>query len=169
MPCRSKTYAQKSLTPLINCDAKNKMFVSISGMITSEGDSYFEAREQQGFNQMAIVRFLRKGRKKIRKNISLIWDNASIHKSQAVKDYLVEIHEEKRKLWLFNIPPYSPELNPIEQLWAYLKQQMANQFYPTTKLLKEEIIKQLDEIQKDKELIKSFFRRNELECYQFFT
>ena len=67
-----------------------------------------------------------------------------------------------------NIPPYSPELNPIEQLWAYLKKKLTNQFFKTTRALKIAVVKELDKIRKDKKLIQSFFRHKELRCYHFF-
>jgi len=49
--------------------------------------------------------------------IVLILDNASIHKSKKVKKFLV------RNKWIkiYHITPYSPELNPIERFWGWLK------------------------------------------------
>lgn len=44
----------------------------------------------------------------------IIIDNASFHKSSLIKDAL-QTHGDK--LRLVYLPPYSPHLNPIEQLW----------------------------------------------------
>jgi len=54
------------------------------------------------------------------KKIVLILDNGSIHKSKKVKAF-VKNHE-----WveLFYLPPYSPEYNPIERFWLWLKQKV---------------------------------------------
>ena len=169
LPCVGKTYAPKGQTPIIECDAKNKQYVSVSGVITPEGKSYFEVREQEGFKQKGLTRFLDNTRKSLRKNLLLVWDNAPSHKSKTVKEYLLAQEEENPKIWMANIPPYSPELNPIEQLWAYLKKKLANQFFRTTKELKRAVLKELDEIKNDKKLIKRFFCHQELECYHFFT
>lgn len=46
----------------------------------------------------------------------IIMDNASFHK----KNKLFEIAEKHRRRIIF-LPPYSPELNPIEKFWAVLK------------------------------------------------
>jgi transposase len=47
----------------------------------------------------------------------LILDNATIHKSRAVKRFLMQ-HD-----WvtLAHLAPYSPEYNPIERFWRWLK------------------------------------------------
>ena len=49
----------------------------------------------------------------------IIMDNASFHKSQETKRLL----EEKRCRILF-LPPYSPDLNPIECFWANFKRKV---------------------------------------------
>lgn len=46
----------------------------------------------------------------------VIWDNATFHKSHR----FVEAFGEAGIGLLF-LPPYSPDLNPIEQFWAWLK------------------------------------------------
>lgn len=46
----------------------------------------------------------------IGKNMTLIMDNAIVHKSQATKDIV-----RKAGCSILFLPPYSPELNPIEQ------------------------------------------------------
>jgi transposase len=46
----------------------------------------------------------------------IILDNASFHKSQETQKLIEEV--ECRVLFL---PPYSPDLNPIEKYWANMK------------------------------------------------
>lgn len=48
----------------------------------------------------------------------LVLDNASYHTAGVVREYLAELSETFRVLWL---PPYSPELNDIEHIWRYVK------------------------------------------------
>lgn len=47
------------------------------------------------------------------KKIILIWDQAGWHKSKSLK--------VPENISLKSLPPYSPELNPIEKLWQWLK------------------------------------------------
>lgn len=48
----------------------------------------------------------------------LILDNASIHKTVALREYC-----EKKKILLVYLPPYSPDLNPIELFRRMLKKE----------------------------------------------
>lgn len=49
----------------------------------------------------------------------IVQDNASIHRAKIAKER-VEIWE-KQGLILFSLPPYSPEMNRIEEQWLHLK------------------------------------------------
>lgn len=46
--------------------------------------------------------------------IVIVWDNASWHRSQEVRDFLTQ-HPEK--FHLFSFPPYYPDENPQEHVW----------------------------------------------------
>lgn len=53
----------------------------------------------------------------------VIMDNASYHKSQQLKD----LFQKHNQLLIF-LPPYSPDLNPIENLWATIKQYLRSYY-----------------------------------------
>ena len=169
LPSISNTYAPIGETPTLECDVKNKEYVSIAGVISEKGDFYFEVREKEGFKQRGLTRFLDHVKVNFLGLLGLIWDNASSHKSETVKEYLRQQNQKNPKIWLANIPPHSPELNPIELLWGVAKKRLANYFVKNTKELKIIVTKVLNEIKEDRELIKSFFKHKELECYQFFS
>ncbi len=48
-----------------------------------------------------------------------VMDNLSAHKAPAVQQWI-----EKAGAELLYLPPYSPDLNPIEKAWAKIKQQL---------------------------------------------
>lgn len=52
----------------------------------------------------------------LEKGKTIIMDNASFHKSEKIKTLI-----ESAGCELVYLPPYSPELNPIEKYWAVLK------------------------------------------------
>lgn len=169
LPSIRNSYAPIGFPSEIECDEKNKDYVSVSGLISPEGFSYFEVRIMEGFKQKGLTRFLDNAWIACPRNLLVVWDNASSHKSKIVKEYLAKQCKIKPRIWLENTPPYSPELNPIELAWAYLKKELANQFTKNTFELKKMVLKVLNQLKKDKEMIKSFFRHKELKCYQFFN
>jgi transposase len=66
-----------------------------------------------------VVAFLGHLARSIPGNLLVIWDGAApIHRARAVRDYLAS--EKGRRMTLFSLPPYVPECNPIEWLWARL-------------------------------------------------
>ena len=51
-------------------------------------------------------------------------DNASCHKAKLTKEFL-----QNNGIQVMEWPPYSPDLNPIENLWAILKQKLSQEGY----------------------------------------
>ncbi len=85
--------------------------------------------------------------KQITKKTIVVLDNASIHTS---KKFKAKIDEWKQQgLTLFYLPPYSPELNPIEMLWKFMKYYWIEfDAYKSTKNMKtyvEKIISNYDD------------------------
>lgn len=55
---------------------------------------------------------------------TVIMDNVSFHKSPKTKELI-----EKAGCKLLYLPPYSPDLNPIEKFWANLKKWIKKQIH----------------------------------------
>jgi len=61
--------------------------------------------------------------------IVLVLDNARFHHAKALQPFLEQM---KSKLELLFLPPYSPDLNPIERFWKFLRKLVThNTFYET--------------------------------------
>ena len=52
------------------------------------------------------------------RKIIVIEDNAKPHIAGLVKDF---VRENKNRIAVYYLPPYSPDLNPDEKVWKYLK------------------------------------------------
>jgi transposase len=79
---------------------------------------YFRIYEGS-INGERAAEFLRALRRRLRGRLLVIWDGAAIHRSKPVKAVLTE---SRGRLWLERLPAYAPELNPVEYLWAHLKE-----------------------------------------------
>lgn len=69
------------------------------------------------YNSELFNEFLHELHEKLPSESILIMDNARIHTSACVKLTLEGLRQEYLML-----PPYSPQLNPIEEFFAYFKQ-----------------------------------------------
>jgi transposase len=59
--------------------------------------------------------------------IHIIWDNAGYHTDELIQEFAKGLAIE-----LHYLPPYSPNLNPIERLWKIMKEKVsANHYYET--------------------------------------
>ena len=71
-----------------------------------------------------VVEFLQQLQRHLPGKLLILWDGAAIHRSRLVKAVLTQ---SAGRLWLEKLPAYAPELNPVEYLWAHLKEhQIAN-------------------------------------------
>jgi transposase len=52
----------------------------------------------------------------------IVMDNAPIHGGEAQQDIIFD-HDLTR----INLPPYSPDLNPMEHMWAWLKHEVGKE------------------------------------------
>jgi transposase len=74
-------------------------------------------------NSRFTIKFLKKLSKIYRNlKIFLIWDSAGWHRSKKIKEFL----KTTNQFDLFNFPPYTPELNPQEQVWKALRQNVTH-------------------------------------------
>jgi transposase len=75
-----------------------------------------------------IVTFIKRLKKQSKySKIYLVCDNAAYHKSDEIKDLT-----KKGRVQMVYLPPYSPNLNPIERLWKVLRERITyNQIYET--------------------------------------
>lgn len=64
----------------------------------------------------------------LKEGTTVVMDNASFHKSSNVENILLE-----KKCKVLYLPPYSPDLNPIEESWSPLKNDLKKRFLEATK------------------------------------
>ncbi len=116
------------------------------------------SREKDKVNGDKIIEFLRdlEASEPDKVKIFLVCDNASYHKSKKVKDHL-----KNSKIELIYLPPYSPNLNPIERLWKYMHRIVSNnKWYEDFKSFAEAIDKFFANIPIHKEKLKSLINDN---------
>ena len=60
------------------------------------------------------------------KRIVIVWDNAKWHTSKHLRSHLGQ-GNPLENIHLINLPPYNPDHNPIEHVWAEAKNNISNE------------------------------------------
>ncbi len=68
--------------------------------------------------------------------LCLILDNYSVHKSVFIKKIALHLN-----ITLIYLPPYSPHLNPIEQIWRQMKREIKHYYLKSKEYLEDLTIK----------------------------
>lgn len=82
-------------------------------------------------NSINLIDFLKKILKNYpnRKKLNIIADGAGYHKSKEIQKFI-----KNKKIKIHILPPYSPNLNPIERLWKIMNEYVRdNKYYKTAK------------------------------------
>jgi transposase len=85
-------------------------------------------QEDEMLNAAATISFFRKieDAYPTKTRIHIFCDNARYYRNKSVTKYLKD-----SKIQLHFLPPYSPNLNPIERLWKWMKERVLyNTYYP---------------------------------------
>ena len=113
-------YAWQTKDSPILLPASKGKYLNVVGLMSRRNDLFFDVLETTFNSDKAILFMDRFVAQTVKKTI-VILDNAPIHKS---KKFMAKIEEWKEQdVWIYFLPPYSPELNLIEILWRRIKYQ----------------------------------------------
>lgn len=149
-----RTYGKIGQTPVVKVSGQRFSCQMIS-TVSNRGTLSFMVFDGK-FNADVCITFLKRLIKDVRKKIFLILDGHPVHKSKTVKKWIAQ---NAKKISLFVLPAYSPELNPDELLNqdvktnAVRKKRAANQ-----KELKKNLIGYLRGRQKRPDLVRRYFQ-----------
>ena len=105
--------------------------VGYYGAVRLRDGKFIYLREEDRFNGETFYRFMKYLRRltaRSSKRIVVIADNAKFHHAKLHKDWREECRE---RFCLEFLPPYSPDLNPIERVWKFTRRQAThNRYFP---------------------------------------
>ena len=147
------TWGVRGKTPVVRSTGHRSSVNRISA-VSARGRRRFMVAKGK-VNGAVFVEFLKRLMHNAKRPIFLILDGGSYHRSRLVKDYLASLGG---KLRLFFLPPYSPELNPDEQVWNYVKHHgVAKVALRTGTDLRKFVLARLGSLQKLPWTVRMFF------------
>lgn len=123
-PTRVRTWAPKGQTPIIQFHFNWKQLSMMAGL--SFTNAYFRFHEGT-IRSAQIVEFLKALVKQVGRRLLIVWDGLRAHRSRLVREYVDGL---KGRVALAFLPPYAPDLNPVEYLWAWLKRHALANYCP---------------------------------------
>jgi transposase len=121
----TKVWTRRGVRPVIPAAGTNKRLCIYGALNYRTGQSHYMVHPKKNGQQFA--EFLRQlVEANSERRLVLVIDNASYHRTKAVRAVLAEHRDHVFVVWL---PPYSPELNLIEGLWGYLKRTALNNYF----------------------------------------
>jgi transposase len=151
------TWAPKGKTPTIKVTGA-RFSTNMIAAVSTRGNLRFMVH-QGSITANVTCDFLKRLMHNAKNPIFLIWDGHPIHKSKKVRE-CIETYEGKLEVYL--LPSYSPELNPAEQVWRFVKNHTVGRksvFGPDQ--LKSAVIGCLRRLQKILKIILAFFKHPE--------
>jgi transposase len=152
---RGTTWAPIGETPVVE-DSGDRFGVNMISAVSAQGQMFFECFESK-MDSERFIEFLKSLRESAGTPVVVVVDGGSYHKSKAVKEFMRR-EGTGMGIRIVLLPPYSPELNPDEQVWNQAKSQLGRMSHNTKAKLREAVQAVLQTIKDSVGLVKSFFR-----------
>jgi transposase len=150
------TWAPCGQTPMVKATGR-RFGLNMISAVSARGEFRFMVHE--GTVTAVVFRdFLQRLLRGAKQPIFLVVDGHPTHKAKLVKAYVAQ---QQGKLRLIYLPPYSPQLNPDEQVWGYVKARVAKQMPQNIDDLKQLVVAVLHRLQKLPKIVAAFFRHPE--------
>lgn len=120
---------------------------------------YFSTLVNDYFDHVAVAWFVRELLKHLRGPVIVIWDGGPMHRGPDIR----QLQQNYPRLILEALPPYAPELNPVECIWTQVKWgRLCNFIAPDSPTLEKYVFKELHNIRTNQERLRSFWRGSDL-------
>lgn len=152
-------YAPIGQTPEIRLSERQRVKVNYIASVSHQGDIRFMLYTSN-FTGPVYIQFLERLIASSEHKLFWLVDRHPVHRRKLVKQWF-EANSEQ--IELFYLPPYSPQLNPVEYFNGDLKQSVHDK-PPTRSLkqLKQRVLSQLRKLQKLPARIKRYFQHSSI-------
>lgn len=133
-PPRARTWGHKGSTPVVRVRGRGSGRVSMAGLTCykpgQRSRMFYSVREYRGrkgepkgIGWRDLRDLLIRAHIQLSGPIVLVWDNLRMHLAELLREFIANNAD-----WLtvFQLPSYSPDLNPQEGIWSLVKRDIGN-------------------------------------------
>jgi transposase len=147
------TWGRRGHTPVVPATGQ-RFGLNMLSAVSARGQMRFMLVKGK-LNGSCYVTFLRRLVHHAPRPIFLIVDGHPVHRARVVTTFVASTHGRLR---LFCLPPYSPELNPDEQVWNHVKHHgVGRAVVAGAAHLKALVLRRLRQLQRTPVLVRGFF------------
>jgi len=106
--------------PFIETECSHEKTYIVGGVSPTSGETFTLTNEK--FNSLIFIQYLNLLLDSVDGEITLILDNSPVHHSKIVNQFV----DKNPRLNRMFLPEYSPDLNPKENFWNYLRKKFLN-------------------------------------------
>jgi transposase len=167
-PLVRRTLAPRGETPILSVKGGHREKVSvIAGLslspVAQRLNLYFRTFPNAYVATPDTADFLRDLLRHLRGRVIVVWDRGPIHRGEPIRRVLADFP----RLSLESLPPYAPDLNPVEHLWGHIKYgRLANLTTPNAHVLDDFVIECLIDAKLDSNRLRSFYAATPLRLSQ---
>jgi transposase len=159
LPLIGRTLAPKGHRPILPYRARHRDKVSVAGALTlspvrGHANLFFQTYPNGYVNNALYADFLRHLLWQTPEPMVVVQDQGGMHKGDPIR----ALCQDFPRLDLNMLPPYAPDLNPLEQLWSFEKDKELSNFAPYDVIELDDALRHhLRRVQTDQSRLKSFF------------
>ena len=164
-PLVRRTWAPRGHRPVLYQRGRHREKVSLAAALwlSPQGDPErvsYRLLSDSHFNNEAVAAFLTDLIGMSDQPVTVIWDGGNMHRGQPIRDLLTR---ERGRVHLERLPAYAPMLNPVEQLWSWLKYSRLCNYAPhNVGELHGRAQKELNGIRRSRKRMRSFWNACDL-------
>ncbi|WP_456302303.1 IS630 family transposase [Streptomyces chartreusis] len=132
-PPRGRTWGRRGVTPQVTVSGRRSGRLSVAGLIAVRPGSRTRLchrlrthragkGKRRSMGERDFIAPVDGVHQLVKAPIVLVWDRLNTHVSRAMGKLI----SEREWLTVFLLPAYSPDLNPVEWVWAHVKRSLAN-------------------------------------------
>jgi transposase len=162
-PLVRRTWAPRGQTPILRQWDRRDRLSTISAITLAPLRRRFGlywAQYPHNIRSAEVLRFLQGLGRHLPKGFTLIWDRGQTHRAKQVETWLAK-HRRVVVEWL---PPYAPDLNPVEMVWSHSKYgDLANHAPESFQDLEHAFLDSMCRTKGQRSLLSAFFKGAGLE------
>ncbi|WP_457784956.1 IS630 family transposase [Streptomyces mirabilis] len=132
-PPKGRTWGRRGVTPQVTVSGRRSGRLSVAGLIAMRPGSRTRLchrlrthpagkGKRRSIGERDFIALVDGVHHLVKAPIVLVWDRLNTHVSHAIRELIAE----REWLTVFLLPAYSPDLNPVEWVWAHVKRSLAN-------------------------------------------